>query len=86
MVEYKGIELVDPKSRQAQQALTEALWLKLKDQGLKDDTPGRIECFFLAGSDVALKALLPAFPNWEHHIAKRSDTSGELSISLSHLL
>jgi|SRR5215475_8152571 len=90
MAEFPGIENVDPEQRQAQRALTEALWSKLEEQGVDDRTAGRIECQFYAKDIAAVRALLPAFPGWERNIGtvwERNggtvdDAPGELSITL----
>jgi hypothetical protein len=45
MTEFRGIESVDPRELERQLALTAALWSTLKEQGVKEGAPGRIECF-----------------------------------------
>jgi hypothetical protein len=62
MVEYNGIEKVDAQALSAQRSLTEALWLTLQRQRVRDTTSRRIECFFVAREDSAVAALLNGFP------------------------
>ena len=71
MVEYKGIEKVDAQALSAQRSLTEALWLNLQGQGVKNRTPRRVECFFFAHADSAVPLLLNHFPKakWNHEIS-----------------
>jgi hypothetical protein len=85
MVEYKGIENVDAQALSAQRALTEALWLTLQRQGVKNRTARRIECFFVAGSDSAVAALLNGFPEtgkWNHEVFPIDDPPGAISVKI----
>jgi hypothetical protein len=52
MRKLRGIESVDPRELESQRALTAALWSTLTEQGMRDGTPGRIECYFFAKSDA----------------------------------
>jgi hypothetical protein len=84
MTSYKGIEKVDAQALSAQRALTEALWRTLQEQGVKDGTARRIECFFLArGNSVA--GLMNAFPetsDWSHEVSPVDDPPDAVSIKL----
>jgi hypothetical protein len=82
MTELRGIESVDPRELESQRALTTALWSTLKEQGVKDGTPGRIECYFFAKSDAHAAALVAGFPRWEREIANSNDPRGCLSVRL----
>jgi len=83
MVEYKGIERVDAQALSAQRSLTEALWLTLRQQGVKDRTPGRIECFFVAAENSAVEGLLIGFPTWDHDVSRIDDTPGAISVKIT---
>lgn len=85
MVEYKGIEKVDAQALSAQRALTEALWLTLQGQGVKDTTSGRIECVFIAREEAAVASLLNAFPEtaeWNHDVSAIDDPPGGISVKI----
>ena len=85
MVEYKGIEKVDAQARSAQQALTEALWLTLRRQGIKRGTPRRLECCFVAREDAAVAALLNAFPEtreWSHQVSRMAEPPDAISVKV----
>jgi hypothetical protein len=85
MVEYRGIERVDAQALSAQRSLTEALWLTLQRQGVKDRTSRRIECFFVAGEDTAVASLLNGFPEtaeWNHEVSRIDDPPGAISIKI----
>src|SRR5947199_3900597 len=84
MIEYKGIEKVDPQALSAQRSLTEALWLTLQGQGVKNRTRRRVECFFAAPADSAAALLLSGFPEksrWNHEVS-RIDPPGAISIKI----
>ena len=84
MVNYKGIEKVDHRALNAQRLLTEALWRTLQEQGLKDGTARRVECFFVARGD-AVASLLNAFPErseWGHEVSAIDDPPGAVSIKV----
>jgi hypothetical protein len=83
----RGIEKVDAQALAAQRSLTEALWLTLQGQGVKNRTAGRIECFFLAGADDLAAALVNAFPTeWDHDISPRNGViSVKITTGLVHL-
>ena len=86
MVEYKGIDRVDAQVLSAQRSLTEALWLTLQKQGLKNRTPRRIECFFLVSADSAVASLLNAVPQtaeWDHEISRIDDPHGAISVKIT---
>ena len=85
MVEYKGIEKVDAQALSAQRSLTEALWRTLQRQGLKNRTPRRIECFFVARDDSAVGSLLNGIPGtaeWSHEVSRIDDPPGAISIKI----
>ena len=85
MVEYKGIDKVDAQALSAQRSLTEALWLTLQGQGVKDTTSGRIECFFIAREDASVASLLNAFPEaaeWNHDVSRMDDPPGGISVKI----
>jgi hypothetical protein len=85
MVEYKGIEKVDAQALSAQRSLTEALWLTLQRQGVKNRTPRRIECFFIACADSAVASLLNGFPEtaeWNHEVSRIDDPPGTISVKI----
>ncbi|UPJ49270.1 hypothetical protein IVB30_41080 [Bradyrhizobium sp. 200] len=82
MTELRGIEGVDPRELESQRALTAALWSTLKEQGVIDGTPGRIECYFFAKSDAHVTALVAAFPRWEREIANSDNPLGRLSVHI----
>jgi hypothetical protein len=85
MVEYKGIEKVDAQALSAQRSLTEALWLTLQGQGVKNRTPRRIECFFIACADSAVASLLNGFPEtaeWNHEVSRIDDPPGTISVKI----
>jgi hypothetical protein len=85
MVEYKGIEKVDAQARSAQRALTEALWLTLRRQGVRRGTARRIECFFVAREAAAVAALLNGFPEtkeWSHEVSRMDDPPGTISVKV----
>jgi hypothetical protein len=83
----RGIENVDAQALAAQRSLTEALWLTLQGQGLKNRTAGRIECFFIAGADTMAEALVNAFPaDWDHEVSPRDGViSVKITTGLVHL-
>ena len=83
----RGIEKVDAQALAAQRSLTEALWLTLEGQGVKNRTSGRIECFFVASTDTVAAALVHAFPaKWDHEISRRDDAiSVKIITPLVHL-
>jgi hypothetical protein len=84
MANYKGIEKVDAQTLGAQRSLTEALWRTLQEQGLKDGTARRIECFFVARGD-AIASLLNAFPKtseWDHEVSPIDDPPGAVSVKV----
>jgi hypothetical protein len=86
MVEFKGIEKVDAQALSAQRSLTEALWLTLQGQGVKNKTPRRIQCFFVAYADSAVASLLHAFPEtaeWNHEVSRTDDPPGAISVKLT---
>jgi hypothetical protein len=73
MVAYKGIEKVGAQALSKQRSLTEALWLTLQRQGVKDKTSGKIECFFVASEDSAVASLLHGFPDaakWNREVSR----------------
>ena len=85
MVEYKGIEKVDAQALSAQRSLTEALWLTLQRQGVKDGTSRRVECFFVAREDFAVASLLDGFPEtaeWNHEVSQIDDPPGAISVKI----
>jgi hypothetical protein len=85
MVEYRGIEKVDAQALSAQRSLTEALWLTLQRQGVKDRTSRRVECFFVAREDSAVAALLNGFPEtaeWNHEASRIDDPPGAISVKI----
>ena len=85
MVEYKRIEKVDAQALSAQRSLTEALWLTLKGQGVKNGTPRRIECFFIACADSAVASLLNGFPEtaeWNHEVSRIDDPPGTIAVKI----
>jgi len=85
MVEYKGIEKVDAQALSDQRSLTEALWLALQRQGVKNRTPRRVECFFLARADSAVALLLNAFPDtgeWKRDVSRIDDTPDTISVKI----
>jgi hypothetical protein len=75
MVEYKGIEKVNAQALGAQRSLTEALWLTLQEQGIKDRTRRRVECFFVAPADSAAAALngFPKTSQRNHEVSRVDD-------------
>jgi hypothetical protein len=83
----RGIENVDAKALAAQRSLTEALWLTLQGQGVKNRTPGRIECFFIAGADTVAAALVNAFPaEWDREVSPWDGVfSVKITTELVHL-
>jgi hypothetical protein len=83
----RGIEKVDAQALAAQRSLTEALWLTLEGQGLKNRTAGRIECFFGANSDTVAAALVNAFPaEWDREVSPRDGVfSVKITTPLVHL-
>jgi|ERR1041384_7913809 len=83
----RGIEKVDPQALAAQRSLTEALWLTLQGQGVKNRTAGRIECFFIAGADTMAAALVNAFPaEWDREVSPRDGVfSVKITTELVHL-
>jgi len=85
MVEYKGIEKVDAQALSDQRSLTEALWLALQRQGVKNRTPRRVECFFIARADSAVASLLNAFPEtgeWNRDVSRIDDTPDTISVKI----
>jgi hypothetical protein len=82
MPELRGIESVDLRELESQRALTAALWSTLKEQGVKDRAPGRIECYFVAESDTHVAALVAAFPRWEREIANSNNLREQLLVRL----
>ena len=85
MVEYKGIEKVDAQALSAQRSLTEALWLTLQGQGVKNRIPRRIERFFIACADSAVASLLNGFPEtteWKHEVSRIDDPPGTISVKI----
>ena len=85
MVEYKGIENVDTQALSAQRSLTEALWLTLQGQGVKNRTSRRIACFFVARADSSVASLLNAFPEtagWNHEVSRIDDPPGAVSVKI----
>jgi hypothetical protein len=85
MVEYKGIEKVDAQALSAQRSLTEALWVTLQRQGLKDRTPRRVECFFVVPADSAVASLLHGIPKtaeWNHEVCRIDDPPGAISVKI----
>jgi hypothetical protein len=86
MVEFKGIEKVDAQALSAQRSLTEALWLTLQGQGVKNKTARRIQCFFVACADSAVASLLHAFPEtaeWNHEVSRIDDPPGAMSVKIT---
>jgi hypothetical protein len=85
MVKYKGIEKVDAQALSTQRSLTDALWLTLQGQGVKDATPRRIECCFVAREESAVASLLKAFPEtaeWNHEVSRVDDPPGGMSVKI----
>jgi hypothetical protein len=85
MVEYKGIEKVDAQALSAQRSLTEALWLTLQRQGVKDRTSRRVECFFVARENSAVASLLNGFPEtgeWNHEVSRIDDPPGAIPVKI----
>ena len=85
MVEYKEIEKVDAQALSAQRSLTEALWLTLQGQGVKNRTPRRVECFFVVREDSAIASLLNGIPEtaeWNHEVARIDDPPGAFSVKI----
>src|SRR4051812_33449405 len=84
MVEYERIEELDPQALRAQRILTEELWLTLQRQGLKNRAHKRIECFFVASTDIVAAALVNRFPKarWAHEIAALDDPPGAVAVRL----
>lgn len=85
MVEYKGIEKVDAQALSAQRSSTEALWLTLQGQGLKNRTPRTIQCCFVGCSESAVASLLNAFPEtaeWRHEVCRTDDPPGAVSVRI----
>jgi hypothetical protein len=86
MVEYKGIEKVDAQALSAQRSLTEALWLTLQGQGVKNRTARRILCVFVAYGDSAVASLLNAFAEaaeWKHEVSRIDDSPGAISVKIT---
>jgi hypothetical protein len=76
----RGIEKVDAQALAAQRSLTQALWLTLEGQGVKNRTSGRVECFFVASADTVAAALVNAFPaKWDHEVSRRD---GAISVKI----
>jgi hypothetical protein len=85
MVEYKGIEKVDAQWLSVQRSLTEALWLTLQRQVVRDGTSRRIECFFVARQDFAVTSLLNGFretAGWNHEVSRIDDPPGAISVKI----
>jgi hypothetical protein len=85
MVEYRGIEKVDAQALSAQRSLTEALWVTLQRQGVKNRTPRRVECTFVAPADSAVASLLNAVPKtaeWNHEVSRNDDPPGAISVKI----
>lgn len=85
MVEYKGIEKVGAQALSAQRSLTEALWLTLQRQGVKNRTSRRIECFFIARTGSAVASLLNGFPEtgeWNHEVSRIDDPPDAISVKV----
>jgi len=86
MVHYKGIEKVDVQALNAQRALTEALWLTLQRQGMKEKSSQRVECLFVVHEAPAVASLLNAFPEtagWNHNVSKVDDPAGAMSVKIT---
>jgi ABC-type transporter Mla MlaB component len=85
MVEYKEIAKVDAQALSAQRSLTEALWLTLQKQGIKDGTSRRVECFFVAREDSAVASLLNGFPEtaeWNNQVSQIENPPGAISVKI----
>ena len=81
----QGIDRVDAQALSAQRSLTEALWLTLQSQGVKDRTPRRVECCFVAHHDAAVAALLQGTPetaDWNHEVSRIDDRPGAISVKI----
>jgi hypothetical protein len=68
---YAGIEKVDPAQRQAQHALTAALWERLSEQGVRARSTGNIEAFLWADEEGAAASLGGVFADgkWGRELA-----------------
>ena len=85
MVEYKGIDKVDAQALSVQRSLTEALWLTLQRQGIKDGTSRRVECFFVAREEPAVASLLNGFPEtaeWNHQVSRIGNPPGAIPVKI----
>lgn len=85
MVEYRGIEKVDAQALSSHRALTEALWLTLRNQGAKDRMSGRVECFFVARENSSVASLLNGFPRQLNGATKSPQFMTLLAASQSKL-
>ena len=85
MPTYAGIDKVDQNALRAQYALTEALWSKLIEQGLRERSEGKVEAVFFADHEIAAASLTAAFDvdrQWLREITPLDDGSGRLRVKV----
>jgi hypothetical protein len=58
---YRDIDTLDPTEREKHRKLTEALWAQLERNGIRAGDEGRIEVFFLDGSQQSAEALAQGY-------------------------
>jgi hypothetical protein len=81
-MEFEGLETVEQAELAAQYRLTEALWSKLVEQGLRERSQGRIEAFLFAPDEDAAASLAAGYvkAGWLREIEPAEDDSGRFRI------
>ena len=81
---FQGLEAIDPDELEVQYRLTEALWSKLVEQGVRDRSHGRIEAFLFAPDESAAASLTASYVKhgWLREVAQPEDGSGRFRIEL----
>jgi len=83
-MEVQGREALEPDQRTVQYRLTEALWSRLVEQGVRDGSQGQIEGFLFAPDETAAAAVAASYVNngWLREVDQLEDGSGRLRIKL----
>jgi hypothetical protein len=85
MTPYRGLEKVDQQQLAAQRLLTEALWTKLREQGIRSGSTGRIESYFWAKDETTAASLTASFKSsagWDSKIEPAVQTPDRFQVKI----
>lgn len=75
---YTGIKLIDPTERIKQHELTNELWQKLRELGIKTGDKGIINGVFISKSYEQAKVLKASFNDWDVSIQEQKENLSQI--------